>query len=137
MTKEICSKYRSLYISTFIEHKANSSRSLYLGCPKSVKKETICHAHTNSFIVKTLGYRLQKDGKTGISSCGKIVQLKRLPPPPCPPKNETSIIQSRDMEEVCNPETCERYFVSNEWQLEGCECRKLKNKMPVGKCCRF
>ncbi|KAM7536384.1 hypothetical protein Aperf_G00000083322 [Anoplocephala perfoliata] len=131
---------QEIHIVSELPVNCTCSRSLQVtkevcSCPKGVKEETLCHPHTNSLIVKIVRYRLQKDDKTGVSACNPIIQLKQLSPPPCPPINDTSANQRRDMEEICNPETCERCLVSNEWQLEGCECRKLKNKIPAGKCC--
>uniref|UniRef100_A0A158QEB2 VWFA domain-containing protein n=1 Tax=Hymenolepis diminuta TaxID=6216 RepID=A0A158QEB2_HYMDI len=99
------------------------------GCPKGAKKETVCNGHTNGIIVKTLRYRLQK------GSCVPIVQLKRLPPPTCPPENETMVDRKTNVEEICDSESCQRYLLSREWQLDGCECRKVENKIAAGKCC--
>ncbi|VDK21749.1 unnamed protein product [Taenia asiatica] len=104
-------------------------------CPLGVKRETVCHSHSNTMIVKSIRYRLhQKDGNQ--ANCRAVVHLKHLPPPPCPPLNETTTAnQSLQLEEVCDPETCQRRFVANEWQLEGCECRRMVRKEAAGKCC--
>eukprot|EP00108_Taenia_solium_P009922 TsM_000922600 transcript=TsM_000922600 gene=TsM_000922600 len=104
-------------------------------CPLGVKRETLCHGHSNTMIVKSIRYRLhQKDGNQ--ANCRAVVHLKHLPPPPCPPLNETAMAnQSMQLEEVCDPETCQRHFIASEWQLEGCECRRMVRKEAAGKCC--
>ncbi|VDM16626.1 unnamed protein product [Hydatigera taeniaeformis] len=104
-------------------------------CPPGVKRETVCHSHSNTMIVKSIRYRLdRKDGNH--ATCRAMVRLKHLPPPPCPPLNETTT-DNRSMEtkEVCDPATCQRHFVTSGWQLEGCECRRTVRKEAAGKCC--
>ncbi|VDN96065.1 unnamed protein product [Rodentolepis nana] len=126
--------HREIHIVSELPVNCTCSRSVRVtkeicDCPKGVKKETVCNGHTNKMIVKTLRYRLQK------GRCIPIVQLKQLPPQNCPPENETMVDTRSDIEEMCDPQSCQRYLLNREWQLDGCECRKVENKIAAGKCC--
>ncbi|KAH9281574.1 hypothetical protein ECG_05506 [Echinococcus granulosus] len=104
-------------------------------CPPGVKQETVCHGHSNTMIVKSIRYRLHQKDRNHVS-CRAVVHLKHLPPPPCPPLNETvAENQSVLLKEVCDPQICQRHIVASEWQLEGCECRRMVRKEVAGKCC--
>ncbi|BHF74425.1 hypothetical protein SprV_0501751100 [Sparganum proliferum] len=100
-------------------------------CPRDVKRESSCYAQTHTLFTRVTSYRLDRDETSGRAFCQPVVRIERSPSPPCPPPNATR----GEPQYTCDYRTCERSASTMEWQLDGCQCKQISLRRPVGFCC--